>query len=226
MSALWRLVLVIIATGLVASQISSAKALDPLPGMRAVSLSIDPGAGVGGFILPGDRVDLVLRRTNMPDLTEIVLRDIRVLAIDLAIEKKDGYPVVAGMATLEVSIGQAQQLAPIIKNSQVRFSLMLRAATRGDAESKAPQGQRERTVEIFPPVKKTPDLIAADACQDIVSHFLTPPGIPGVEKFDARAVAEKMRLCNQPIVRNICRITQDEFKLADKKIPVGLTCGN
>src|ERR1700694_2304655 len=68
-------------------------------GMRAVSTEISPETGAGGFILPNDRVDVILsRREKNPDPTnssdivvsEIILTNIRVLAIDQAPKEKDG----------------------------------------------------------------------------------------------------------------------------------------
>src|SRR5712672_2644315 len=63
-------------------------------GMRAVSTEISPETGAGGFILPNDRVDVILtRRLKSPDqsagsqdvvTSEIILVNVRVLAIDQA----------------------------------------------------------------------------------------------------------------------------------------------
>jgi pilus assembly protein CpaB len=88
-------------------------------GMRAVSTEISPETGAGGFILPNDRVDVLLsRRLKNPDTgvetisSEIILTDIRVLAIDQAPKEKDGQNSVVGRtATLEVKPGQATSLA-------------------------------------------------------------------------------------------------------------------
>ncbi len=88
-------------------------------GMRAVSTEISPETGAGGFILPNDRVDVLLsRRMKNPDtgvetiLSDIILTDIRVLAIDQAPKEKDGQNSVVGRtATLEVKPGQATALA-------------------------------------------------------------------------------------------------------------------
>jgi pilus assembly protein CpaB len=87
-------------------------------GMRAVSTQISPETGAGGFILPNDRVDVIVTRRD-PDKTggnndqtsETVLTNIRVLAIDQNIEEKGGQKVVVGKtATLELTPGQAETL--------------------------------------------------------------------------------------------------------------------
>src|SRR5215471_7984433 len=90
-------------------------------GMRAISTEISPETGAGGFILPNDRVDVVLtRRLKNPDpkglgdivVPEIVLSNIRVLAIDQAPKEKDGQNAVIGKTvTLELKLEQAETLA-------------------------------------------------------------------------------------------------------------------
>ena len=69
------------------------------PGMRAVSTQISPETGAGGFILPNDRVDVILTRRDRAaekatgsevQTSETILKNIRVLAIDQNVEEKDG----------------------------------------------------------------------------------------------------------------------------------------
>jgi len=90
-------------------------------GMRAVSTEISPETGAGGFILPNDRVDVILsKRDKNPDRTgpseiinsEIILSNVRVLAIDQAPKEKDGQNAVVGKTvTLELKPEQAETLA-------------------------------------------------------------------------------------------------------------------
>ena len=90
-------------------------------GMRAVSTEISPETGAGGFILPNDRVDVILtRREKNPDrsssndivFSEIILTNIRVLAIDQAPKEKDGQNSVVGKTvTLELKAEQTGILA-------------------------------------------------------------------------------------------------------------------
>jgi pilus assembly protein CpaB len=90
-------------------------------GMRAVSTEISPETGAGGFILPNDRVDVILsRRQKDGDArsnadsanSETILTNVRVLAIDQTVEEKNGQRVVVGKtATLELSPRQAEALA-------------------------------------------------------------------------------------------------------------------
>ena len=90
-------------------------------GMRAVSTEISAETGAGGFILPNDRVDVLLTRRlknlanpSAPDivLTEIALSNIRVLAIDQAPKEKEGTNSVIGRTvTLELKPEQTAILA-------------------------------------------------------------------------------------------------------------------
>jgi len=90
-------------------------------GMRAISTEISPETGAGGFILPNDRVDVILskreknpNRGNAADevRSEIILPNVRVLAIDQAPKEKDGQNAVVGKTvTLELRPEQAETLA-------------------------------------------------------------------------------------------------------------------
>ena len=91
-------------------------------GMRAVSTEISPETGAGGFILPNDRVDVLLTRReknpgtdrSAPDFvhSEILIANVRVLAIDQAPKEKEGQNSVIGKTvTLELKPEQAATLA-------------------------------------------------------------------------------------------------------------------
>jgi pilus assembly protein CpaB len=90
-------------------------------GMRAVSTEISAETGAGGFILPNDRVDVLLTRRfknpampSAPDIvhTDVILANVRVLAIDQAPKEKEGTNNVIGRTvTLELKPPQAATLA-------------------------------------------------------------------------------------------------------------------
>jgi pilus assembly protein CpaB len=101
-------------------------------GMRAVSTEISPETGAGGFILPNDRVDVILSKReksqnpNAADMvsSEIILSNIRVLAIDQAPREKDGQNSVVGKtATLELKPGQAEALARARQSGTLSLAL-------------------------------------------------------------------------------------------------------
>ncbi len=100
-------------------------------GMRAISTPIREETAAGGFILPNDRVDVILSYTmktgrKEQQVSEAVLRNVRVLAIGQALENKDGEKVVTGKtATLELTPRQAEVLA--LAQSMGELSLSLRS---------------------------------------------------------------------------------------------------
>jgi pilus assembly protein CpaB len=115
-------------------------------GMRAVSTEISPETGAGGFILPNDRVDVLLTkrdknpdRTGQPDLvnSETILSNVRVLAIDQAPKEKDGQNVVVGKTvTLELKPEQAETLARSRQTGTLSLALRSIVENRSDNQPK------------------------------------------------------------------------------------------
>jgi pilus assembly protein CpaB len=90
------------------------------PGLRAMSISLSPTAEVAGFVFPGDRVDVILThsfsRKDVSALTErrvseTILQNVRVLALDQRSDNQSTDPKIATTATLEVEEKQAEKLA-------------------------------------------------------------------------------------------------------------------
>ena len=102
-------------------------------GMRAVSTEISPETGAGGFILPNDRVDVILsKREKNPDRagsadvvnSEIILANVRVLAIDQAPKEKEGQNNVVGKTvTLELKPEQSEALARARQTGSLSLAL-------------------------------------------------------------------------------------------------------
>jgi pilus assembly protein CpaB len=102
-------------------------------GMRAVSTEISPETGAGGFILPNDRVDVILSKRDKnpdrgggPDIpnSEVILSNIRVLAIDQAPKEKDGQNAVVGKTvTLELKPDQTETLARARQSGTLSLAL-------------------------------------------------------------------------------------------------------
>src|SRR5690606_17688768 len=100
-------------------------------GKRAVATEISVATGAGGFVLPNDRVDVIMVRENKEDeryVTENILSNIRVLAIDQQIqETEDGQKAVVGTtATLELTPDQARVIA-VAQQMADRLTLALRS---------------------------------------------------------------------------------------------------
>jgi len=81
--------------------------------MRAYTISVNEVSGTAGFVLPNDRVDILLTRhpEGQPDpITDVLLQNIKVLAIDQLANQKTDKPVVGRAVTIEVTQEQAQKL--------------------------------------------------------------------------------------------------------------------
>lgn len=105
-------------------------AAEVTPGMRAYTIKVNDVSGVGGHALPGDRVDVVLTRDLTPSgqerhvVSELVLQDIRVLAVDLNADLTSDKPATPSTATLEVSVEGSQRLS--VAADMGKLSLALR----------------------------------------------------------------------------------------------------
>jgi pilus assembly protein CpaB len=121
-------------------------------GMRAISVEISPETGAGGFILPNDHVDVILTRRDKAaekaagteiHVSEVILNNVRVLAIDQTVEEKNGQRVVVGKtATLELAPRQAETLA--LSRQQGTLSLALRSLVDFNSKDKPVEDDTRR----------------------------------------------------------------------------------
>jgi pilus assembly protein CpaB len=129
-------------------------------GMRAVSTEISAETGVGGFILPNDRVDVILSKrdkappnpdgTPTPDIvtSQVVLANIRVLAIDQAPKEKDGQNAVLGKtATLEATPGDVEILARARQTGTL--SLALRSIADGKTSNNVVETADNKLITVY-----------------------------------------------------------------------------
>jgi pilus assembly protein CpaB len=120
-------------------------------GMRAVATKIAVDTAAGGFILPNDRVDVIMTRRDTAAskdtgsdtwTTETILKNVRILAIDQTIEEKDGQKVITGStATLELAPRQTEVLA--LAKEIGALSLTLRSLADSNPNAVAPEEQGE-----------------------------------------------------------------------------------
>jgi pilus assembly protein CpaB len=98
------------------------------PGMKAVTIRVNDVEGVGGFVRPGDRVDVVLTRQidKGQATTQVVLQNTRVLAVDQTADDRAAKAAVAKSVTLEVDTVEAQKVW--LASSVGSLSLLLRKA--------------------------------------------------------------------------------------------------
>ncbi|AOR76737.1 Flp pilus assembly protein CpaB [Sphingomonas sp. LH128] len=135
------------------------------PGMRAVTISVSADTGVGGFVFPGDRIDLVLTQDVKGEgdslrTAETILRNLRVLATDQATAStvEDGKTVVQGFrtVTLEVTPRIAEKVAVAQTIGTLSLSLRAIADNQGEfdrilasGDVKLPEGATREQEEKF-----------------------------------------------------------------------------
>jgi pilus assembly protein CpaB len=115
------------------------------PGMRAVSITVDEARGVAGFVQTGDRVDVILTRSDSRNelgrsYADVLLQDVKVLAIGQIAKERQEHATVVKTVTVEVSAEQAQKL--VLAGGVGTLSLVLRQAGAGK-----PQVTRRISVE-------------------------------------------------------------------------------
>lgn len=112
-------------------------------GRKAVSIRVTDVFGVSGFVLPGERVDILLTRRDrqigsdgggqQDAYTDVLLQNVPVLAADQLVDERSEDPTVAKTVTVAVTTEQAQKLA--LASSVGQLSLILRGA--GSVESRS-----------------------------------------------------------------------------------------
>jgi pilus assembly protein CpaB len=101
------------------------------PGMRAIAAPVTVDSAAGGFILPGDRVDVIYSRDAQSEdvkgyVTRTVMRNVRVLAIDQKPQpEKDAQTMVGAVATLEIPASDAEAMASAVAQAKQSGVLML-----------------------------------------------------------------------------------------------------
>lgn len=98
------------------------------PGKRALALRVDEIVGVSGFIVPDDRVDVILTTSPIGEeqgtkISKIVLQNKRVLSVAQSTEQKDGKPQLARSITLEVTPEEAEKLSLASQEGQIVLAL-------------------------------------------------------------------------------------------------------
>lgn len=93
-------------------------------GMRAVTIRVNDTSGVAGFVLPGDRVDVLYTRErgDAPSI-DVLFQNVRVLAVNQNVDEKNGNPIDGRTATLELSPLDAQKLSLAQSTGGLSFTL-------------------------------------------------------------------------------------------------------
>lgn len=92
--------------------------------MRAITVRVDDVIGVGGFLLPGNTVDVVAARTaNQRAITETILKNIKVLAVDQTAAANENEPVIVRAVTLEMTPEQAEVVVKARSEGTIQLTL-------------------------------------------------------------------------------------------------------
>ena len=109
--------------------------------MRAVTIRVDDVVGVAGFLLPGNRVDVLATRLNSSTrraTTETILKNLKVLAVDQTAATQDNDPVIVRAVTLEMTPAQSETLVKAKEEGRIQLTLRN-------------PGDRQELAEIPPP---------------------------------------------------------------------------
>mgnify|MGYP001815494249 FL=1 len=128
------------------------------PNKRAVTVRVDDVAGVAGFLLPGNYVDVLatrLERSSKRAVSETVLRHVKVLAVDQTAKTDDNEPVVVRAVTLEMTPAQAEVLVKRKEEGTIHLTLrnpldMMVAEEKEPVAEPAPKAPVRRTAPRRP----------------------------------------------------------------------------
>jgi pilus assembly protein CpaB len=121
------------------------------PGMAAVTIQVGESNGVGGLAMPGDRVNVMFtRRASEEEMfSDMLLQNIRVLAIDHTVDQRTDKPVALRHATIEVMPKDAKRVA--LASSIGTLSLMLRKAGEETAGAQGKVAVKDLLPELSDP---------------------------------------------------------------------------
>ena len=145
------------------------------PGMRAIAVPVSSATAAGGFILPGDRVDVMQSHTQeggsqgagsmfsrAGQVAQVLLRNVRVLAIDQTTKTPRNTPAVIGaVATLEVPAPYADILVRAKAQGEIVLALRSYSDTTGPTVPNQPENANAvGIVRVFRDAKPTEVMVA------------------------------------------------------------------
>ncbi len=119
--------------------------------LKAVTIRVNDVLGVAGFVLPGEHVDILLTRTEAVEVgddkaiqkntfTDVLLQNVRVLAVDQLADDRTEDPAPAKAVTIEVTTRQGQKLALASSVGQLALALRSAGSTKGEASQRIALG--------------------------------------------------------------------------------------
>jgi pilus assembly protein CpaB len=113
------------------------------PGTRAITVQMQSNTGLSGLVIPGDRVDLILTMSvpnSSPErkVSETVLQDIRVLAVDQRMDDQSSDATMARTTTIEVTPKQAEIVTLLTEMGKLSMTLRSVGSAENDAQPHRP----------------------------------------------------------------------------------------
>ncbi|MEQ8665987.1 MAG: Flp pilus assembly protein CpaB [Rhodospirillales bacterium] len=188
-------------------------------GMRAVAIPVQPDTSAGGFILPGDRVDVLLshnkaqealrqRQSNndqgggadepfivLSMTTETILRNVLVLAIDGVVGQPEGATMQARTATLELTPKQAELMATA--QSMGKLSLTLRSI--GSEEHEDEPRSFTTDVEVSPFLSNIEAVIQGERQQELTERIKQLESEKRIQEQIAREQANEIQVLSTAV---------------------------
>ncbi len=192
------------------------------PGMRAVAVPVQPETASGGFILPGDRVDVLLAHNKAQEAlrmraaqqggeaaagggsdgmvvlamtTETILRDVSVLAVDSTIGEVEGTAVPARNVTLELTPKQAELITTA--GTMGQLSLVLRSM--GSEEVAGAPRTFTTDVEVSPFLSNLESVLAGERADELYAEIEALRQQKAIQEDIAREQADEIRMLSSTI---------------------------
>jgi len=162
------------------------------PGKKAVTVRVNDIEGVAGFVLPGDRVDIMLTRNiggerGAPgnSSSDVVLQNVRVLAIDQIADDRMDKPAVVKAVTLEVEMAEGQKLSLAASLGTLTLALrqagdivanpsrQITAEDLGKPQKKAGANSNYSTITVTRGQKKENYSVPAEAANALTNSVVT-----------------------------------------------------
>jgi len=165
---------------------------------RAMAIKVDAVTAVGGFVTPGDHVDIVLTQGSNHDLRAVtILQNVRVIGVDQQSEELKDQPEIARTITVEVTPEEGQRLALAQKAGTLSLTLrtldgvedkpleMVRLRDLLQQESPVPENKvlptvtvRRGTVSEEVTIKRSPQEPAKDIAEPVQKPVIQPVPVP------------------------------------------------
>ena len=163
-------------------------------GMRAVTIHVNDTTGVAGFVLPGDRVDVLYTRGQGDESSiDVLFQSVKVLAVNQNVDEKTGTPIDGRTATLELTPIDAQKLALAQSTGGLTFTLRAAGSLDTAPAKRVVESELGSTAALSQPPAEVKDTTQSDLerrIAELESKLQQPPAVatpakPAVPTEDA-----------------------------------------